>query len=491
MLLDVLTYRYAGHSPSDASSYRTKEEMAAWEAIDPINTYRAQLIEAGVATAEECDAIKAHVKATNLRNFKLAIDDSVSPRMNLDKNPDEIADLMFSNGHVEAFSDAKPDVLMPLEENPRVQAIAKKERWGFDANGKPVSKNKVYQLRDGLFEAIADRFYKDPTMVAYGEENRDWGGAFAVYRGLTEALPYHRLFNAPISESAIVGSAVGYAMAGGRALVELMYCDFLGCAGDEVFNQMAKWQAMSAGIIKMPVVLRVSVGSKYGAQHSQDWTALVAHIPGLKAAFPTTPYDAKGMLAAALAGTDPVIFFESQRIYDVGEQFHEGGVPAEYYEIPFGKADIKRPGKDITILTFGAVMYRALKAADELKEKYGMEAEVIDARSLVPFDYDTVLESVKKTGRLVIVTDACERGSFASEVARQITEMAFDYLDAAPTVVASRNWITPAHELEESFFPQPSWILDAIDAKIVPLKGHVRTTNQALNEKLRNERRGV
>lgn len=491
VLLDVLTYRYAGHSPSDASSYRTKEEMAAWEAIDPINTYRAQLIEAGVATAEECDAIKAHVKATNLRNFKLAIDDSVSPRMNLDKNPDEIADLMFSNGHVEAFSDAKPDVLMPLEENPRVQAIAKKERWGFDANGKPVSKNKVYQLRDGLFEAIADRFYKDPTMVAYGEENRDWGGAFAVYRGLTEALPYHRLFNAPISESAIVGSAVGYAMAGGRALVELMYCDFLGCAGDEVFNQMAKWQAMSADIIKMPVVLRVSVGSKYGAQHSQDWTALVAHIPGLKAAFPTTPYDAKGMLAAALAGTDPVIFFESQRIYDVGEQFHEGGVPAEYYEIPFGKADVKRPGKDITILTFGAVMYRALKAADELKEKYGMEAEVIDARSLVPFDYDTVLESVKKTGRLVIVTDACERGSFASEVARQITEMAFDYLDAAPTVVASRNWITPAHELEEAFFPQPSWILDAIDAKIVPLKGHVRTTNQALNEKLRNERRGV
>ena len=491
VLLDVLTYRYAGHSPSDASSYRTKEEMAAWEAIDPINTYRAQLIEAGVATAEECDAIKAHVKATNLRNFKLAIDDSVSPRMNLDKNPDEIADLMFSNGHVEAFSDAKPDVLMPLEENPRVQAIAKKERWGFDANGKPVSKNKVYQLRDALFEAIADRFYKDPTMVAYGEENRDWGGAFAVYRGLTEALPYHRLFNAPISESAIVGSAVGYAMAGGRALVELMYCDFLGCAGDEVFNQMAKWQAMSADIIKMPVVLRVSVGSKYGAQHSQDWTALVAHIPGLKAAFPTTPYDAKGMLAAALAGTDPVIFFESQRIYDVGEQFHEGGVPAEYYEIPFGKADIKRPGKDITILTFGAVMYRALKAADELKEKYGMEAEVIDARTLVPFDYETVLESVKKTGRLVIVTDACERGSFASEIARNVTEMAFDELDAPPAVVASRNWITPAHELEEAFFPQPSWILDAIDAKIVPLPGHVRVTNPTTAEKLRNERRGV
>lgn len=490
-LLDVVTYRFAGHSPSDSSSYRTKEEIAAWEAQDPIIEYRRQLIEAGVATEEECDAIVAKVKATNLRNFKLSIDNSVSPRMDLEANPDAIADLMFTNGHVENFGDAQPDVNMPMEENPRVQAIAKKERWGIDKDGKLVSKNKVYQLRDGLFEAIIDRFYKDPTLVTYGEDVRDWGGAFAVYRGLTEALPYHRLFNSPISESAIVGSAVGYAMAGGRALVELMYCDFLGCAGDEVFNQMAKWQAMSADIIKMPVTLRVSIGSKYGAQHSQDWTSLTAHIPGLKIAFPATPYDAKGLMASALVGTDPVMFFESQRIYDVGEQFHEGGVPAEYYEIPFGKADVKRAGKDVTILTFGAVLYRALKAADELKEKYGMEAEIIDARTLVPFDYETVIESVKKTGRLVIVTDACERGSFASEVARQITEMAFDELDAPPVVVASRNWITPAHELEESFFPQPSWILDAIDAKIVPLPGHVRVTDQSIEKKLSNERRGV
>ncbi len=491
-LLDLVTYRMSGHSPSDSSSYRVKEEIQAWWDQDPIVEYRKQLIEAGVATEAECDEIVKYVKDAILRNFKLSIDEEISPRMNLDQNPDELADMMFTNGHVESFGgDTKPDVNHPMEENPRVQAIARKERFGIDKNGKPVSKNKVYQLRDGLFEAIIDRYYKDSTMASWGEDVRDWGGAFAVYRGLTEAIPYHRLFNSPISESAIVGGAVGYAMAGGRPLVELMYCDFLACAGDEVFNQMAKWQAMSADIIKMPVTLRVSVGSKYGAQHSQDWSALAAHIPGLKLAFPATPYDAKGMMAAALAGTDPVVFFESQRIYDIGEQFHEGGVPAEYYEVPFGKADVKRAGSDVTILTFGAVLYRALKAADELKAKYGMEAEVIDARSIVPFDYDCVLESVKKTGRLVIVTDACERGSFASEVARQITEMAFDELDAPPVVVASKNWITPAHELEESFFPQPSWILDAIDAKIVPLKGHVRTTNQTLNQKLINERKGV
>ena len=491
VLLDVVTYRFCGHSPSDSSSYRTQEEIEAWKAQDPIVAYRKQLLEAGVATEEELDKIVAHVKETNFRNFKLAIDEKISPRMDLTADPDAIADMMFTNGHVEAFSDAKPDVNIPMEEIPRVQAIAKKERWGFDKDGKLVSKNKVYQLRDGLFEAIVDRFYKDATLVTYGEDVRDWGGAFAVYRGLTEALPYHRLFNSPISESAIVGSAVGYAMAGGRALVELMYCDFLGCAGDEVFNQMAKWQAMSADIIKMPVTLRVSVGSKYGAQHSQDWTSLTAHIPGLKIAFPATPYDAKGLMATALSGTDPVVFFESQRIYDVGEQFHQGGVPAEYYEIPFGKADVKREGKDITILTMGAVLYRALKAADELKQKYGMDAEIIDARTLVPFDYETVIESVKKTGRLVIVTDACERGSFASEIARNVTEMAFDELDAPPVVVASRNWITPAHELEEAFFPQPSWILDAIDAKIVPLQGHVRVTKQGTEEKLRRESKGV
>ena len=492
-LLDVVTYRFAGHSPSDSSSYRTKEEIAAWEAQDPIPAYRRQLIEAGVATEAECDAVVKYVEEAIMRNFRLSIDEKISPRMDLAANPDAIADLMFSNGHVESYGapGQKCDVNMPLEENPRVQAIAKKERWGVNPDGSLVSKNKVYQLRDGLFEAIIDRFYKDPTLVSYGEDVRDWGGAFAVYRGLTEALPYHRLFNSPISESAIVGSAVGYAMAGGRALVELMYCDFLGCAGDEVFNQMAKWQAMSADVLQMPVVLRVSVGSKYGAQHSQDWTSLTAHIPGLKIAFPNTPYDAKGLMATALAGTDPVVFFESQRIYDVGEQFHEGGVPAEYYEIPFGKADIKRPGKDVTILTFGAVLYRALKAADELKDKYGLEAEVIDARTLVPFDYETVIGSVKKTGRLVLVTDACERNSFASEVARQVTEMAFDYLDAPPVVVASKNWITPAHELEEAFFPQPGWIIDAINAKILPIPGYVNTTDQSLAKKLDNESKGV
>lgn len=490
VLLDTVTYRFSGHSPSDASSYRTKEEVEAWMKQDSLITYRQQLVQAGIAADDSFENIIESTRELITKICKLATDDSISPRIDIVRNPDAIESLMFSNQKIEKMEDRQCEVLIPKEENPRVQQLAKKARFAFE-DGKPVSKNRVYQLRDGIFEAIIDKFYTDPTLIAYGEENRDWGGAFAVYRGLTESLPYHRLFNSPISEGAIVGSAVGYALSGGRVIVELMYCDFLGRAGDEIFNQLSKWQSMSAGVLKMPVVVRVSVGSKYGAQHSQDWTSIVAHIPGLKVVFPATPYDAKGLMNSALMGTDPVIFFESQRIYDVGEMFHEGGVPEGYYEVPIGEPDIKKKGNDITILTIGAVLYRALDAAKILEEKYGMSAEIIDARSIVPFNYEKVIESVKKTGKIVLVSDACDRGSHLKDMAQTISEVAFDYLDAPPVVVGARNWITPAHELENYFFPQAEWIIDAINEKIVPLKGHISQNNFTINEQLRRNRLGV
>ncbi|NLX67344.1 MAG: dehydrogenase [Bacteroidales bacterium] len=488
VLLDVLTYRYSGHSPSDASSYRSKEEVEAWESQDCIRSYGEQLLEAGVATQADLDAILHNIKELVYEMFLKSIDDLISPKM---ENPDVIGEMMFSDGSVDSFSDAQPEVLLPLEENPRVKKIANKERFAFDADGKPFSKMKQFHLRDGLFEAIIDRFYKDASLIAYGEENRDWGGAFAVYGGLTESLPYHRLFNSPIAEASIVGTAIGYAMCGGRVIPEIMYCDFIGRAGDEIFNQLPKWQAMSGNVLKMPIVVRVSVGSKYGAQHSQDWTSLVAHIPGLKVCFPVTPYDAKGMMNAALQGTDPVIFFESQRIYDVGEQFHEGGVPTGYYEIPIGEPDVKKEGKDITFLTIGHTLYPALKAAKELEEKYGMSAEVIDARSLVPFNYEKVLESVKKTGKIIVAGDATARGSFLNDLAANIGQLAFDYLDAPVCVLGSRNWITPAHELEEAFFPQPSWFLDMINERILPLKDYIPGQNFTDSEFIRRAKKGV
>jgi 2-oxoisovalerate dehydrogenase E1 component len=488
VLLDVLTYRYSGHSPSDASSYRTKEEVEAWEAQDCIRSYGEKLLEAEVATQPELDSISDEIRRLVNEIFLMAIDDEISPRM---ENPDVIGDMMFSNGSVDSFSDARPEVLMPMEENPRVKKIAAKERFAFDAEGKPFSKMKQFQLRDGIFEAIIDRFYKDASLIAYGEENRDWGGAFAVYGGLTEALPYHRLFNSPIAEASIVGTAIGYAMCGGRVIPEIMYCDFIGRAGDEIFNQLPKWQAMSGNVLKMPVVVRVSVGSKYGAQHSQDLTSLVAHIPGIKVCFPVTPYDAKGLMNAALQGTDPVIFFESQRIYDIGEQFHEGGVPTGYYEIPLGEPNVKKEGKDVTFLTVGHTLYPALKAAKELEEKYGMSAEVIDARSLVPFNYEPVIASVKKTGKIIVAGDATARGSFLNDMAAHIGQLAFDWLDAPVCVLGSRNWITPAHELEEAFFPQPGWFIDMIHERIQPLKGYVPGQNFTDGELIRRAKKGV
>ena len=491
-LLDVVTYRVSGHSASDASTYRSEEELEEWRKADPIRAYKEKLIIGGVASSDEFDAIDETIIRRMTKICRLAIDETLSPRMDLEKDPDAIARIMYSNGHKKTMEEGRePEVLMPKADNPRVKSLALKARWAFDENGKTLPKAKTFGIRDALFESIIDKFYEDPTLIAYGEDNRDWGGAYAVYRGLTEALPYHRFFNAPISESAIIGSSVGYAMCGGRVIVELMYADFIGCAGDEIFNQVAKWQSMSAGILKMPIIIRVSVGSKYGAQHSQDWTALTAHIPGLKVVFPASPYDAKGLMNAALNGTDPVIFFESQRIYDIGEQFHKGGVPTDEYEVTLGEPDVKREGKDVTILTIGAVLYRALEAAKTLEEKYGISAEVIDARSIVPFDYSKVIESVKKTGKIVIVGDACERGSVMKDMAADIAELAFDYLDAPPVAFGSRNWITPCHELEKYFFPQADGIIDVIHEKLMPIPGYVAKLNVSDVEKIDRSRKGL
>ncbi len=485
VLLETITYRYSGHSPSDASSYRDKDELDKWQQADSIQWFGGQLQSAGVLDEDGVTAVKARVRKIVTKACRLAVDLEISPRL----PAAEIESVMFSNRPREKYADRPAETLLAYDENPRIKALQRRVRSAYQ-DGKPVSKNKMLQFRDALFEAILHRFHTDPTLVAYGEENRDWGGAFAAYRGLTETLPYHRLFNSPISEGAIVGTGVGYGLEGGRALIELMYCDFMGRAGDEIFNQLAKWQSMSAGVLEMPVVLRVSVGSKYGAQHSQDWTALCHHIPGLKVVFPATPYDAKGMMNTALNGSDPVVFFESQRLYDIGEQF-EPEVPAGYYEVPFGPPARRRQGKDITLITIGATLYRALEAAETLSAKHGMEADVFDCRSINPLDYAPLIESVKQTGRVLVASDACERGSVAESIAAKLTEYAFDYLDAPPVVVGSRNWITPCAEMEDTFFPQPGWMIDAIHERIVPLAGYQPATNQSSNENQRRNRLGV
>jgi 2-oxoisovalerate dehydrogenase E1 component len=460
-LLDVEVYRLAGHSTTDANVYRTREEVQSWSAHDPILLYAGELRAAGLLDDAAEQGLRDEVAADIGAVLRAAVDTRAAPQLDAAADPTLIGDLMFSNKE-RCPPAPSPELPRLMETSAGLRQLAKKSRSGRDSAGATLSPMRAVTLRDALLEAVLYHLVADERLIVYGEECREWGGAFGVYRGLAEVFPHNRLFNAPISEAAIVATAIGYAMEGGRALVELMYADFLGRAGDEVFNQLAKWQSMSAGTLRLPVVLRCSVGSKYGAQHSQDWTGLVAHIPGLKLVYPATPYDAKGLLASALASEDPVVFFESQRLYDKVEVFREGGVPSDYYRLPIGEPDMKREGRDLTILAVGPSLYVAMAAAEQLDKERGLSAEVFDARSLVPFNYDPILESVRKTGRILLVSEASERGSFLATLAANIARFGFSDLKAPPRVLGAPNWIVPGAELEPTYFPQVENVLDAV-----------------------------
>ena len=468
-LLDVECYRVGGHSTTDANVYRSKEELAAWASHDAIAQFTAKLIAAGIVDDAAVAAMRAKVVETITAVTKAAIDPVVAPVVDIPADPTHIGHLMFSDTEI-AVPSGQAKLIAPLETSARIRQDAKKSRSGIGPNGDKLSAMRAITLRDALFEPVLHHMVHDESLIAYGEECREWGGAFGVYRGLSDILPYNRLFNSPISEAAIVATAVGHALEGGRSLVELMYGDFIGRAGDEIFNQMAKWHSMSAGILKLPVVLRCSVGSKYGAQHSQDWTALCAHIPGLKVLYPATPYDAKGLMASALSSNDPVIFFESQRHYDVVEQFRPEGVPSDYFRIAMGEPDVKRVGTDLTVLTIGPSLYPAVTAANELEESYGISTEIIDARSLVPFNYDPLLKSVRKTGRLLLVSEAAERGGFTNTIAANVTRHAFKSLKSPPRVLGTPNWIVPGAEMESTYFPQADDIIQIVTSEMFPEK---------------------
>lgn len=490
VLLDVECYRWVGHSTTDGNVYRSREELDAWRAMEPLAEYSQALQDAGVLGGADVEQLRAAAAELVTAVVELAVDETVSLRHDVASHPLAVGGLMFCGETRELPAEPVAPLLVPRTDSARLRQLDKRSRSGIGPDGTLLGGRSAVTIRDSLFEAILYHFERDPMLVAYGEENREWGGAFGVYRGLADLLPYHRLFNAPISEAAIVATAVGYAVEGGRALVELMYADFIGRAGDELFNQLGKWQAMSGGLLRMPVVVRTSVGSKYGAQHSQDWTSLVAHIPGLQVAYPVTPYDAKGLIASALSGNDPVVFFESQRLYETSERFAPGGVPREYYRVPIGVPDVKRPGSDVTILTVGPSLYQAIDAAGQLQDRYGVSAEVIDARSLVPFDYQIVFDSVARTRRILLVSEACERGSILATMAQTIQSGAGDVLAAPVQLLGSPNWIVPSAELEETYFPQAADILDLIHDRLLPLAGYTPSGTQRPN-RIHLARRGL
>ena len=315
------------------------------------------------------------------------------------------------------------------------------------------------EYREAINEAIIEEMDKDKKVFLIGEDIGVYAGAFRAYKGLLDKYGPERVVNTPISENTIIGAGVGAALIDMRPVAELMFVDFGALAMDQIVNQAAKIKYMTGDMLNVPLVIRTQGGAGRGvaAQHSQSLEAWFYHIPGLKVVMPATSYDVKGLLKTAIRDDNPVMFIEHKMIY-----LFKGPVPEEEYTIPFGVADIKREGKDVTIVAYSNMLFKSLEAAEEL-EKDGISCEVIDPRTLVPLDIETIINSVKKSNRLVLVTEACRRGSVASDISSIVTEKVFDSLDAPVKIVAGLNTPIPYNStLEQASIPHTSDIVKAV-----------------------------
>jgi len=338
-----------------------------------------------------------------------------------------------------------------------------------------MSESRQLDFAEAIREAIRQEMKRDKTVFVLGEDVGKFGGIFGCTKGLQEEFGEERIRDTPISETAIIGAAVGAAVTGMHPIAELEFMDFIGCGMDQVFNQMAKIRYMFGGSMSVPVVLRTPCGSRYpvacgAAHHSQSLEAWFIHVPGLKVAVPSTPYDAKGLLITAIRGQDPVLFVEHKLLYyakrmpKLREPYPNliANVPEEPYSIPFGKAEVKRPGEDVTVIATMMMVHKALRVAEDLA-KMGISIEIVDPRTLVPFDKETIVNSVKKTGRVVVASEDAKTGGVAAEISSIIMEEAFDYLDAPVKRVSALDLPVPyAPALESTVVPQERHIREAV-----------------------------
>jgi len=310
-----------------------------------------------------------------------------------------------------------------------------------------------------LNEALRQEMRRDPNIYVAGEDVGVYGGIFGVTANLLEEFGEERVRDTPITESAIIGSAVGAAAAGLRPVVELMFVDFIGVALDQLYNQAAKMKYMFGGKARLPIVVRTTCGAgmRAAAQHSQCLEAWFMHVPGLKVVTPSTPYDAKGLLISSIRDDNPVVFIEHKMLYGI-----EGEVPEDSYTIPLGKADVKREGTDATVVATMMMVHKALSAAEKLAQD-GISVEVVDPRTLSPLDMDTIVESVKKTHRLVVVHEEVKFAGSGAEIAASVAEEAFDYLDAPIKRIGAPFTPVPfSPTLEDAFIPSEEDIISAV-----------------------------
>jgi pyruvate/2-oxoglutarate/acetoin dehydrogenase E1 component/TPP-dependent pyruvate/acetoin dehydrogenase alpha subunit len=430
-LIEAKCYRWYGHSHSDPRAYRTREEEAEWRKRDPIKVLREKMKVVGMLSDEEFDHLENQVQE-KLDNAIAYAEASPEP------SPEDVFSDVFAPARTTSEDVEKEKLLrLRVRSEPQMRQIS---------------------YAQALVEAMREEMLHDERVFVMGEDVGLYGGAYGATRGLFEEFGELRVIDTPISEATIGGAAVGAAMAGMRPVAEIMYVDFTPLAMDQIANQGAKNRYMFGGSTSVPMVVRTEggAGRAIAAHHSQSLESLWTHFPGIYVVMPAVPYDAKGLLKAAIRDDNPVMFIEHKMLYK-----EKGPVPEQDYIIPLGVADVKREGMDVTLVTYSRMVLRALEAAELLAQE-DIDVEVIDLRTLKPLDIDTVINSIKKTGRFVGVTESYENTSFINEVMAQINELAFDWLDAPMIRVAAANVPVPRAEiLEDQAIPNVGRILDA------------------------------
>jgi 2-oxoisovalerate dehydrogenase E1 component len=418
------TYRYVGHSLRNDRPKRTAEEIASWKARDPLDAVSREL----------------HTRY------------DVSPDLTAAIDAEEAERIEAAVAAAEKAPEPAPETLMlgiycddPYEEVPAPRSESDEERSTSYAGA--------------LNEALNQAMELDDRVMLFGEDVAEGGGVFGVSAGLKERFGADRVRDTPISEQAITGVGIGLALGDARPIVEIQFMDIMTLAADQLVNQAAKLRYMLGGRPRVPLVVRAPMGAgvKLAAQHSQSLETWFMHIPGLIVVAPSTPYDAKGLLHTAIRNPNPVVFLEHKLLY-----FLSGPVPEELYTIPFGVAEVKREGSDVTVVATSGMVRKALQAARRLKRE-GISVEVVDPRTLAPLDIDTIVTSVEKTGRLVVVHEACRFAGFGGEIAAAVTEKAFDALKAPPLRIGAPSTPVPYNAaLEQLFIPSEKQIIETV-----------------------------
>jgi len=429
-LVECKTYRYYGHSRSDPRVYRTRDEEKIWRARDPIKSFEDRLIEKGVTTPEKVKELEDLVAKEVQEAEEFALSSPYPP-----------VESLYNDVYTEIYNDPSTSV----------RDLSTAKTMGL--------KMRTITYRQALNEALREEMKRDEGVFLMGEDIALYGGAYGVTRGLHEEFGLERVRDTPISEAAIAGVAAGASMTGMRPVAEIMYIDFSTIATDQIVNIAAKNRFMFGGKSIVPVVYRTQggAGDQRAGHHSGSLETWYVHVPGLFVVMPSTPFDAKGLLKTCIRDNNPIMFIEQKMLYNT-----QGEVPEREYTVPTGVADVKREGTDVTIVAYSRMVLFALEAAEELA-KEGIEAEVIDPRTLKPLDIETIVNSAKKTSRVVIVHEEYKTCGVGAEIAAQIVERAFDYLDAPIMRVAGADVPLPMSPvLEQAAIPSKEKIMDAV-----------------------------